>query len=93
MSCKDQDDQNLRLPAHAAHAAFKCLNLTLCCSQALETFMGIGINLVSVSMNYTAPAEAIYNIVISKPTPALAQHHPRYSSNNHNVHTFRFMIG
>jgi len=43
--------------------------------QALETFMGLGINLVSVSMNYTAPAEAIYNIVLSKPTPLLAQHH------------------
>ena len=32
--------------------------------------MGIGVNLVSVSMNYTAPAEAIYNIVLSKPTPS-----------------------
>ncbi len=50
-------------------AASKCLKLALCCFQVLETFMGLGINLVSVSMNYTAPAEAIYNIVLSKPTP------------------------
>ena len=54
--------------------------------------MGIGINLVSVSMNYTAPAEAIYNIVLSKPTPLLAQHHPCSLSNNHDDHTFWFMM-
>ena len=52
--------------------------------------MGLGINLVSVSMNYTAPAEAIYNIVLSKPPSA--QHHPCYLSNVHDLHTFWFMM-
>ena len=36
------------------------------CLQAIETFMSLGIPLVSVEMNYTAPADAIYNIIISK---------------------------
>ena len=34
--------------------------------QTLERFGDLGIKLVSVSMNYTAPAEEIYNIIISK---------------------------
>ena len=45
----------------------------LCCPvqmrlvlQALETFGDLGVTLVSVTMNYTAPAEDIYNIIISK---------------------------
>ena len=36
------------------------------CLQAIETFISLGIPLVSVEMNYTAPADAIYNIIISK---------------------------
>lgn len=65
VSCRYRDDHCLLM------LRSKFLNLTLSCFQAIETFMGIGINLVSVSMNYTAPAEAIYNIVISKPPPSI----------------------
>ncbi len=36
------------------------------CLQAIETFMSLGVDLISVSMNYTAPADAIYNIILSK---------------------------
>lgn len=34
--------------------------------QAVETFMSLGINLIPVTLNYTAPADAIYNIVLSE---------------------------
>lgn len=52
---------------------------------ALETFMGIGINLVSVSMNYTAPAEAIYNIVLNVEAAAHFDHWQRAQLDDLNV--------
>lgn len=37
--------------------------------QALEVIGDLGVELITVTMNYTAPAESIYNVIISKPQP------------------------
>ena len=36
------------------------------CMQVITAFRSLGVTLHSVTMNYTAPADAIYNVIISK---------------------------
>ena len=40
--------------------------LRRCALQALQVFSTLGVTLKPVTMNYTAPADAIYNIILSK---------------------------